>query len=128
MFEAAFDHFHLRSLDPDEAARFYVEHLGAEISNRVETDTSLRVILVLAGLRLFIERAPETTPAGPSMPYRGLEHFGLRVADIDAAVAQLERAGVEFTMPITVRGPDLRIAFLRGPDNVSIELLERKAA
>ena len=126
MFEASFDHLHLRSLDPDAAGRFYVERLGATLSDRIEGPESLRVIVAFPGLRIFIERAPETTPAGGTMPHRGLEHFGLRVPNIEAAVAELEAAGVEFTMPITSRGPALRIAFLRGPDGVSIELLERK--
>jgi catechol 2,3-dioxygenase-like lactoylglutathione lyase family enzyme len=126
VFEASFDHIHLRSLDPDEAARFYVERLGATLTDRIATDDTLRVVVAFPGLRVFIERAPESTAAGTPMPHRGLEHFGLRVPDIEAAVAELEAAGVELTMPITERGPKLRIAFLRAPDGVSVELLERK--
>ena len=127
MIRASFDHIHLRSLDPDEAARFYVERLGATLADRIETPESLRVIVAFPGLRIFIERVPEGTAAGATAPHRGLEHFGLQVPDIEAAAAELMAAGVEFTMPVTARGPNLRIAFLRGPDGVSIELLERKA-
>jgi lactoylglutathione lyase len=54
-----------------------------------------------------------------------LEHIGLTVPDIDAAVAELKAKGVRFTLdPTTVR-PGVRIAFLRGPENVSIELIQR---
>ena len=37
MFDATFDHLHLRSLDPDAAARFYVDNLGASLADRLET-------------------------------------------------------------------------------------------
>jgi len=55
----------------------------------------------------------------------GLDHFGLTVADIDAAVAELKSKGVPFTMePKTIR-PGVRIAFLTAPQDVSIELIQR---
>ncbi len=49
----------------------------------------------------------------------------MRVEGIDTAVAELKAKGAKFELePTTVR-PGIRIAFLRGPENVSIELLER---
>ena len=125
MFATTLDHFHLRSLDPDAAADFYVDLLGLQRVDRLETPDSLRVILAAGPLRLFIERAlPETGPAAPT-PNRGYEHLGLRVEDLDAAVAALKAKGVVFTMDPKVMGPTLKIAFLRGPDDVLIELLQR---
>ena len=63
----------------------------------------------------------------PTTPYQGLDHFGLRVNGIDAIVAELKAKGVEFTRePTTVR-PGVRVAFLRAPEGVSIELLDRNA-
>ncbi len=44
---------------------------------------------------------------------------------IDAIVADLKKKGAEFTMEPTSVRPGVRIAFLRGPEGVSIELLER---
>jgi catechol 2,3-dioxygenase-like lactoylglutathione lyase family enzyme len=47
------------------------------------------------------------------------------VSNIDAVVAELKAKGAEFTRePTTVR-PGVRVAFLRGPEGVSIELLDR---
>jgi len=52
-------------------------------------------------------------------------HFGLTVSGIDAVAAELKKKGVEFTRePTTVR-PGVRICFIRGPEGVSIELLDR---
>ena len=63
----------------------------------------------------------------PVTPYQGLDHFGLAVSGVDAVAAELKAKGAEFTMePRTIR-PGLRICFLRGPQGVSIELLERDA-
>lgn len=127
MFEASFDHIHLRSLDPDAAGRFYVDHLGATLKDRLETDTLLRVMVAFPGLNVLIDRVPEGTTPAASRPHRGLEHFGLKVPDLDAAVAELKANGIAFTLePVEFR-PGLRIAFIRGPDDVSIEILERKA-
>ena len=63
----------------------------------------------------------------PKTPYQGLDHFGLSVSGIDDIAAALKAKGAEFTMePTTVR-PGTRVCFIRGPQGVSIELLERKA-
>jgi lactoylglutathione lyase len=61
----------------------------------------------------------------PVTPYQGLDHFGLAVADIDAVAAALKKKGAEFTMQPTTIRPGIRVCFLRGPQGVSIELLDR---
>jgi catechol 2,3-dioxygenase-like lactoylglutathione lyase family enzyme len=72
------------------------------------------------------------------MPEYTWDHVHLRTTDpeataqwyergIDAVVAELKAKGVEFTRePTTVR-PGVRVAFLRAPEGVSIELLDRNA-
>ncbi|WCS25091.1 VOC family protein [Methylobacterium sp. NMS14P] len=124
----ACDHLHLRSRDAVAAASFYVETFGAREVKRVGADPVQRVVLDLGGLAVFIEQAPpEVAPATPT-PCLGIEHVGLRVADIEAAMADLEARGVPVRTGITERGPGLRIAFVEGPDGALIEILERKPA
>ena len=125
MIDVTFDHMHLRSPDPDGAARFYVDHLGGRVADRIETPDSLRVIVTLGGVPLFIERVPADTPPGATPPHRGLEHIGFKVGDLEAAAAALRASGVALTLEPKVMRPGLKIAFLRGPDDVSIELLQR---
>jgi lactoylglutathione lyase len=120
------DHVHLRSPDPEATAAFYERMFGAEII-RTEQQGKTRIDFKLGGATVFI--APVTPGDGvaapPKTPYQGLDHFGLEVKGIDAVVAELKSKGAEFTMePNTIR-PGTRIAFLRGPEGVSIELLER---
>lgn len=121
------DHLHLRSPDPEAAARFYVSALDAKETGRVDVGGALRVMLDLGGLMLFIEAVPPETPKPPPAPFQGIEHIGLTVPDLDAAIAALAAQGVPLTSgPREVR-PGLRIAFIDGPDKVRIELLERSA-
>lgn len=114
------DHVHLRTADPDATARWYEEMLGAEVVH-----SPGRIDLILGGQKVFILKAPDGDNAAPRHPHLGLDHFGLQVKDIDAVAAALKAKGIEFTTePFNIR-PGQRICFLRGPDNVSIELLER---
>jgi lactoylglutathione lyase len=96
----------------------------------VQSDGRPRLDLNLGGVAVFIAQVPpeQAIAAPPQPPYLGLEHIGLRVSGIDEVVAELKKKGAEFTVePKTIR-PGVRIAFLRGPQNVHIELLDRDAA
>ena len=128
MAEFTYDHIHLRSPDPEATARFYERMFGAEVLRSMQQGKP-RIDLKLGGANIFI--APVEPGDGvnppPATPYQGLDHFGLCVRGIDAVVAELKAKGAEFTRePTTVR-PGVRVAFLRGPQGVSIELLERSA-
>ena len=122
------DHVHLRSPDPDAAARFYTDMLGAKPVSRAMLGAALRVVVDLGGLPLFIEQVPDTTPHLPAPPFAGMEHIALRVEGFDAAVAELTAKGVAFTTPPHSPRPGIAIAFIAAPDGVLIEILERKAA
>ncbi len=119
-----FDHIHLRSPDPEATAAFYERVFGVELKRSPQ-----RIDFVLGGQPIFVSPVNEpTTGEAPLPPYRGLEHIGLAVTGIDAIVAEMKAKGVTFTMDPTTIRPGVRICFLRGPENVSIELLERSAA
>jgi lactoylglutathione lyase len=123
-----YDHMHLRSRDVKKTAEYYRDTFGAKIVDSIQSDGRPRTDLDLDGLTIFIApvHAEAKTPNAPAEPYIGLDHFGLRVDDMDEAVAELKRRGAQFSMePRTLR-PGVRIAFVQAPDNVRIELLERR--
>jgi lactoylglutathione lyase len=120
------DHIHLRSPDPEATAAWFERMLGAQVI-RSTVEGKPRIDLKLGGADVFIMPvAPgDKVNAPPVTPYQGLDHFGLAVRDVDAVAAELKAKGAEFTMePRTIRA-GLRICFLRGPQDVSIELLDR---
>jgi len=122
------EHIHLRSPDPEATARWYERTLGAEVIRTPQSDGATRIDLNLGGgQKVFIAPAnPKlATAAPPQPPYFGLEHIGLTVTDIDAAVTDLKEKRVEFTMEPTTIRPGVRIAFMRGPEGVLIELIQR---
>jgi catechol 2,3-dioxygenase-like lactoylglutathione lyase family enzyme len=124
-----YDHIHLRSPNPEATAAWYERMLGAEVLRAMQ-EGKPRIDLKLGGANIFI--APVTSGDGvnppPATPYQGLDHFGLSVSGIDAIAAELKAKGVVFTRePATVR-PGVRVCFIRGPEGVSIELLDRDPA
>ena len=126
MAKFTYDHIHLRSPNPEATAAFYERMFGAEVIRTMQQGKP-RIDMKIGGADVFI--APvlpdgKTNPP-PVTPYQGLDHFGLSVTGIDAVVAELKAKGAEFTMELNEPRPGIRICFIRGPENISIELLER---
>jgi catechol 2,3-dioxygenase-like lactoylglutathione lyase family enzyme len=121
-----YDHIHIRSRDPEKTAAFYQRMFDAEIIRSVQ-EGQPRIDMKIGGQDVFIAPVPEKSNVNPPpvAPYQGLDHIGLSVKDIDDVAAELKGKGVEFTRePHTLR-PGIRICFIRGPQGISIELLER---
>jgi lactoylglutathione lyase len=130
MAEFTYDHVHLRSPDPDATAAYYERMFGAQVIKSVMSNGIERTDMNLGGIMVFIAQVgPEAGMAEkPEGSFVGLDHLGLRVRNIDAVCEELKGKGAEFTIePKTIR-PGVRIAFVKGPQNVLIELLDRDAA
>ena len=120
-----YDHIHLRSHDPMETARYFNRIFDAKIVESVQSDGVPRVDIDLDGLAIFIAQADDSIPASLRDPHLGLDHFGFRVDNIDQVVADLKSRGAEFAREPTTIRPGVRVAFVRTPDDVRIELLQR---
>ena len=120
------DHIHLRSPDPEATAAWFERMLGAQVI-RTMVQGKPRIDLRLGGADIFIlpVASGDKVNPPPVTPYQGLDHFGLAVSGIDAVAAALKAKGAEFTRDVTTIRPGVRICFLRGPQGVSIELLDR---
>lgn len=116
------DHVHLRSPDPEATAVWLEDVLGGVIIRGPG-----RIDVKLGGANIFIAKVEPGSSVSPppQTPYQGLDHFGLTVKDIDAAAAEIKAKGVEFTREPTTLRPGVRVCFIRGPQGISIELLER---
>jgi catechol 2,3-dioxygenase-like lactoylglutathione lyase family enzyme len=122
-----YDHIHLRTRDPKGMADYFHRMFDAKLIESVQSDGQPRVDLDIDGLIVFIAAAaPDADiPANPRDPHLGLDHFGFRVESVDETVTELKRRGADvIDGPRTIR-PGVRIAFVRAPDDIRIELLER---
>ena len=124
------DHIHLISPDPLKTAQFYemmfnakrvgVREIGDGRSS-VELDLNGSTVLVTSP-RVQLESAASSSETGS-----GLEHFGIKTDNLEAAVADLKVKGVKFRDEIREARPGVKISFLWAPENVLIELLERNS-
>lgn len=126
MPHVVWDHVHLRSPDPEATAQWFERLLGAEVIRSTQQDKP-RIDLKLGGVNIFIAQVTpgDGVNAPPTTPYQGLDHFGLAVKDLDAVAAELKAKGAEFSKGPQVPRPGIKVCFLRGPQGISIELLER---
>ena len=124
-----FNHVHLKAPDPGKTAGWYVEAFGFQIISDTVRDSGDRFIRCKAadgtGFNISEARTNEQLASGSDgTPHWGLEHFGINVDDMDAEIERLEGLGA-----VLMEGPistptGLRIAFIKGPDDVRIELLQ----
>ena len=66
----------------------------------------------------------DPTAAAPQFPYYGLEHIGLTVDDVDAACDELLAKGADVVIGPLTRDPGTRLAFIRGPEGIMVELVQ----
>lgn len=123
-------HTMVRVKDIDEALDFYVRKLGLKEVRRMENEQGRYTLIFLAapedeqsGIN---EKAPlvELTYNWDPEAYQGGRNFGhlaYAVDDIYAACQRLKDAGVVINRPPR----DGRMAFVRSPDLISIEFLQR---
>lgn len=123
-----FDHVHLVSKDPESAGSWYEEKLGGKVVGSGEIGGSLSVRVSFEGATIIIrgQRANEQLSRKSGLQW-GTDHFGFNVnGDFDDYCNDLKSKGVTFAMNPVDFTPVVRIAFIVAPDNVSIELLQRK--
>jgi lactoylglutathione lyase len=116
-------HTMVRVRDLDASLKFYCEALGLREVRRIENDKGRFTLVFLAApgdeqaqVELTYNWDPEDYKIG-----RAFGHLAYEVDDIYAACERLQKAGVTINRPPR----DGRMAFVRSPDNISIELLQR---
>ena len=121
------DHVHFRASDMNETVEYYQKNFDAVKEYSRESGGSTSVGLDIGGLKLIISSAAEgkSLKPGSTDPQFGLEHFGLVCENLEQEIAKLKSKGVEFTMELTEVRPGTKISFVKAPDEVLIELLQR---
>ena len=121
-----FHHVHLICKDLEGMINFFTEALGATLVARKKFGTADGASLNLQGttVNLRVDREDEVMTGDASQTRYGYDHIGLQVDDVDAAYEDLRKRGFNFFM-VPKDLPDLRIAFFRGPEEITIELIQK---
>jgi lactoylglutathione lyase len=119
-------HTMVRVTDLAASARFYCDALGLHEVRRMNNDKGRFTLVFLAApgdddaqIELTYNWDPESYPGG-----RNFGHLAYEVDDIYASCRRLMERGVTINRPPR----DGRMAFVRSPDLISIELLQKGAA
>ena len=126
-----FDHVHLRCHNPEAMGDFFATMFNAKVSKGVYPPGTLypgqtRVSIEAGGQRILTAPAHPVDPMteAPPFPYYGVEHIGFTVDDVDAACAELAAKGAAVAIGPLTRDAATRLAFIRGPEGIMIELVQ----
>jgi lactoylglutathione lyase len=119
-------HTMIRVFDLDKAVTFFVDQLGLVETRRkdVEKGRFTLVFLATAPGEPEIELTHNWDEQAPYGGGRNFGHLAYAVDDIYALCQKLQDAGVTILRPPR----DGRMAFVRSPDQISVELLQKGEA
>ena len=120
-------HTMIRVRDLDASLRFFTELLGLREVRRKEVPQGHYTLVFLAAPGQADVAEVELTYNWDDEEYKGGRNFGhlaYEVDDIYAACKRLQDGGVTINRPPR----DGRMAFVRSPDGISIELLQKGGA
>jgi lactoylglutathione lyase len=113
----------VRVTDLDQSLRFYREVLGLKEVRRIENEKGRYTLVFMAPpgqeecpVELTYNWDPETYTGG-----RNFGHLAYEVDDIYAFCEHAMKAGVTINRPPR----DGHMAFIRSPDNISVEILQK---
>jgi catechol 2,3-dioxygenase-like lactoylglutathione lyase family enzyme len=128
-----YGHHHLNTTDMAAQKRFYVETLGGTLAT---IGTNNLEVIEFPNVFLFFR--PMQAPTGGTIGST-VNHIGFSVPDLKPVVARIKANGfrmitsdsvaatVEVTDDIAAASPTTNIAFVLGPEDVKVELVEVRA-
>jgi catechol 2,3-dioxygenase-like lactoylglutathione lyase family enzyme len=137
-----FGHVHMFSVDPPAAGAWYAKELGVrsfpQTGKRVYKGVQIapaafvtadHVSMIIYPVEYLQTAAPDVWKArnGAFASTRGrvVDHLGFSVDDLEATLARMRSEGVKVTAePRTIADGRIRSAFIEGPDQVAIELIQ----
>ncbi len=141
------EHFSFTVSKLEESLDFFCNKLGLqatpimEVKNRDVSkiigmpDAVLRISLVRLAdgekIELIEYVQPRGTPLDLNTCNTGVAHIAFEVSDITGLHKKLSRQGIKFTSPpVWNKGNDGKgkwgVCYLKGPDDITIELIEKK--
>ena len=126
-----FGHVHMFSADPPAAGAWYAKQFGfrslARTQKRVYRDVQIAPAAFVTADHVSMIIYPVEYRGGGLVSTRGrvIDHLGFSVDDLDATLARMRTDGVKVTTePRTLADGRIKLAFIEGPDQVAIELIQ----
>jgi len=115
--------------DLDQSINFYCDTLGLKLASRREIPENKAEIAFVEGeggsnlaLELTHWREKKDWTEGDQ-----LDHIAFVVTDLEKSVNEFRRRGVEIAKePYTLKGSGSKIAFIKDPNGIWLELIERR--
>ena len=126
------DHVHLKAVDVEKTAQWYVDKFGARITFEGKFRGSKVRYLDMGGFTFIVfgqldGEEGDATPIEPTLRTRfGVDHFGFAVDNMAETVADLRANGVTILEEPWSPRPGLTICYVEAPDKGRIELSERR--
>ena len=135
-----FDHIHIVSDAPGEAAKWYEKVFGATIAGEQTLREAPQINVQVAGVTVLIRgRRPGEEPSTiaamqdfgnySSHNHWGTDHFGfIYRGDLKAYCEELRSRGATFSVEPWEFSPGGLLCYVAAPDGVSIEIVQGRAA
>ena len=128
----AFEHVGMTSGDLDRTIAFYCGQLGLTLALRKTNERGEMAFLDTGNGMLEVSCPSAAIARSRDVPPHeaGMRHLTFAVDSVDAMIDQLEASGVEILerpRPAFFTEMIQRVAFVRDPDGIVVELIERAA-
>ncbi len=121
------EHTHITTPDPDKIIEFYSKAMGARVIKEMESAGRRLVDIDLGGIPVRISSATGADKDWTGLRY-GLHHLGLEVDNMDTFIATVKANGAEVVTEPFQPGPGVKAAFVKGPDGVLFEIIEKSGS
>jgi catechol 2,3-dioxygenase-like lactoylglutathione lyase family enzyme len=112
-------HLHVKTRDPKQTMRFYVDNLGATVLAELP-DGSYR--LRLDGLQLNVTGIIGTQKREQ---HYGLEHVAVETDDYTGTLARFRASGARVLEELPPGANGRRVGFVEAPDGAQVEVIEK---
>ena len=124
MAKITHDHTHITTPEPDKIIEFYTKVMGAKVTREIESLGQRLVDIDLGGVPVRISKGTGADKNWTGLRY-GLHHLGLEVDNMDGFIAKMKANGVEVITEPFQPNPKIKAAFIKCPDGVLYEIIEK---
>lgn len=112
--EAAYHHVHLTVPNPEEAAQWYIKHMGCQVRPDRKDACQLGT--------MYLAFRPGPSKGGSDGS--AVNHIGVSFADLTARMKAFETAGIKIVTPMRDAPGLFKLAFIEDPWGTRIEVVE----